>query len=267
MNNKNTPKISIVSPSFNQEAFIEDAILSVMEQGYANFEHIIIDGGSTDNTLAILKKYPHLIWISEKDNGQSDAINKGFKMASGDIIGWLNTDDYYLPGAFKLIIDQFEKNEVDVIYGDIQFVNKNKIFIRKVLSRVPVKWFILFHCYIHSAAFFFKREIIDNQIYIDPEIHITMDKDFFAHIFYEGYKFKYIPKVLTAFRWHENNKSIDTKEVKMIRYTEGLNIFNKYSGLSIPQNLFTIRLYALVQKMLYPFKKILKWYTLLYRGN
>ena len=98
MNNK---KISIVSPSFNQGQYIEEAIQSVLNQGYENFEHIIIDACSTDNTLEILKKYSHLKWISEPDEGQSDALNKGFKLATGDIIGWLNVDDIYLSNTFK----------------------------------------------------------------------------------------------------------------------------------------------------------------------
>jgi len=262
MNQLKLPKISIVSPSYNQGAFIEDAIKSVLNQDYKNFEHIIIDGGSKDNTVEILKKYPHLIWVSEKDEGQSDAINKGFNKVSGDIIGWLNTDDYYLPGTFKIILDSFKNKKYDVVYGDIQFVDKDKQFTRKVLSRVPVKWLMLFHCYIHSASFFFKKEILDSGIRIDPKIHITMDKDFFAHIFYKGYKFKYINKVLTSFRWHDCNKSIDTSDVKQIRYKEGLDILNKYAKLNIPSNNLTIALYSFAQKSLYPFKKILKWYTI-----
>jgi len=87
-------KISIITPTLNHAQYIEDTILSVKNQDYSDFEHIIIDGGSTDGTVDILKKYPHLIWISEKDSGQSNAINKGFKMASGDILAWINSDDY-----------------------------------------------------------------------------------------------------------------------------------------------------------------------------
>lgn len=258
------PKISIVSPSYNQGGFIEDAILSVLNQGYPNFEHIIIDGGSKDNTVDILKKYPHLIWVSEKDKGQSDAINKGFNKATGEIIGWLNTDDYYYPGAFDAMLKEFQNNKnIDVVYGDVNFVDKEKKLLKVGLSRVPVKWYILFHCYIHSASFFFKREILDQGIRIDPDLHITMDKDFFANIFFSGYRFKYLHKVLTAFRWHEDNKSIDTAEVKKIRYKEGIRIINRYWKLSIPNSEFYVNLYGLIQIILNPFKKLLKWYTLL----
>ncbi len=93
-------KISIVTPSFNQGIFIEEAIKSVLSQGYSDLEHIIVDNCSTDTTASVLARYPHLKVICEPDQGQSDALNKGFKAATGDIVGWLNADDKYLPGCF-----------------------------------------------------------------------------------------------------------------------------------------------------------------------
>ena len=100
-------KISIITVSFNQGQYIEDNIKSVLDQNYPDFEHIIIDACSTDNTLSILKQYPHLIWTSEPDKGQSDGLNKGFKKATGDIIVWLNSDDMMCEGAFQTINDFF----------------------------------------------------------------------------------------------------------------------------------------------------------------
>jgi glycosyltransferase involved in cell wall biosynthesis len=117
-------KISVITPSLNQGKYIEECILSVLNQGYDNFDHIIIDGGSTDNTLTVLRKYKHLIWVSEPDEGQSDAINKGFKMASGEIIGWLNADDRYLPGTFHSVAEYMSRwPDVDLIYGDYRWID------------------------------------------------------------------------------------------------------------------------------------------------
>lgn len=111
--NINWPKISIITPSYNQGCFIEETIISVLDQNYPNLEYIIIDGGSTDDTISIIKKYESKIayWKSENDDGQSDAINKGFMMATGEIVGWLNSDDYYLPNTFRSIANVYLKQK------------------------------------------------------------------------------------------------------------------------------------------------------------
>lgn len=239
-------KISIVTPSFNQGQFIEEAILSVLNQNYENFEHIIIDGGSTDNTLEILKKYPHLIWVSELDEGQSDAINKGFKMATGDIIGWLNADDLYLPNTFNLACENLKDNNIDAVYGNYRFIDTTGKITRELIPQNPKKWMSLFYCFIPSTTFFFKREIIDSGIFIDKNLYITMDKEFFAHIFYSGFNIEKINTYFAHFRWHANNKSIDTKKVKLIRLNEGLEIFKRYSKINLPKNNLGLCIYRVL---------------------
>ena len=119
----NLPKISIVMPSYNQVEFIERSILSVLNQNYQNYELLIIDGGSNDGTIEIIKKYQKYItfWISEKDKGQSDALNKGFKLCTGEIYGWLNSDDVYLPNAFKLIMKAAKKTQIKKLYLETLF--------------------------------------------------------------------------------------------------------------------------------------------------
>ena len=149
------PKISIVTVSLNQGNFIEDAIQSVLNQNYKNFEHIIIDGLSTDNTINILKKYEHLVWISEKDEGQSDALNKGFKKCTGDIIGWLNSDDMYLEDTFDTIVYEMQNSSIDAVYGNYMFMNKDKELTRKVFAGKPSKFISKFICFIPSTTFFF----------------------------------------------------------------------------------------------------------------
>lgn len=243
---KEKPMISIVTPSFNQGQYIEDAIKSVLDQDYENFEHIIIDGCSTDNTLEVLKKYPHLIWISEPDEGQSDAINKGFKKATGDIIGWLNADDLYLPGTFNLVEENLNIKEVDAIYGNYKFIDSTGHITRELITQNSKKWMSLFYCFIPSTTFFFKRHIIDKGIYIDKKFHIAMDKEYFAHIFYSGYNIKKIDAFLAHFRWHNSNKSIDTNEVKMIRLRESIEIFNRYSGYKLPLNSIGYTIYRFI---------------------
>ena len=128
------PKISIVSPSFNKREFIERCILSVLNQNYPNLEYIIIDGGSTDGSVEIIKKYEKYLtfWVSEPNNGQVNAINKGLHKTTGEITAWLNSDDFYYPGVFVKAAKEFLKNpNIDLLYGDSVLVSeKGKALIK-----------------------------------------------------------------------------------------------------------------------------------------
>lgn len=254
--NMDYPKISIVSPSFNQGQFIEDAILSVKNQNYDNFEHIIIDGGSTDNTIEILKKYPHLIWISEPDDGQSDAINKGFRMATGDIIGWINTDDCYLPNTFDIIANELSDVNIDAVYGNSRYIDESGNVTSVQITQNSIKWMSLFKCFIPSETFFFKKEIIINGLFVDKHFDMSMDKEFFAHIYYSGYKIKKVNAFLGHFRWHTSNKSLDTKPVRLIQLREGIEIFNRYSGFYLPQNKLGLFLYKTLVSIMGAYRRL-----------
>jgi glycosyltransferase involved in cell wall biosynthesis len=249
-------KISIITPSYNQGKYIEEAIKSIADQGYSNFEHIIIDGGSTDETVEVMKKFPHLNWVSESDEGQSDALNKGFRKATGDIIGWLNADDAYTPGTFARVLKEFQNKDIDAIYSNVIFTEADGRIRSKLKLHKPVKWLSLFHCFIPSTTFFFRRSILDAGIFIDKKMHITMDKDFFANIFHKGYKMKYINDYFARFRWHDSNKSLDTPEIKKIRYNEGFIIFNRYAGKSM--FIRNVKIYELTLKALLVYRKFLK---------
>ena len=217
-----------------------------MNQGYESFEHIIIDNCSDDETPAIAAKYPHVRFISEPDEGQSDALNKGFRAATGDIIGWLNADDFYMPDTFKKVEYVLRDPKWSGVYSNVKFIDGDGKFTRDLVVHRAMRLMSLFHCYIPSTTFFFKREIIDDGIAIDKDMHISMDKDFFAHILYKGYKLRFVNDFFASFRWHDSNKSLDTKETKTRRHKEGLTILNRYLGWKLKITGFSLAVYKTV---------------------
>ncbi|HUK42929.1 MAG TPA: glycosyltransferase family 2 protein [Candidatus Bathyarchaeia archaeon] len=204
------PSISVITPSYNTATFIEDAMLSVARQSGVTVEHIVIDGASTDATLEIVKRHPQVQWISESDRGQSDAINKGFLRASGDLVGWLNADDYYLPGALEAVARAArDYPEADVFYGDCVFVNGEGTIVRsKVEHEFDPTVLLYFGCYIPSTSTFFRREVIDSGLLLDCDYRVCMDFEYFARLAAAGRRFHYLPRVLAAFRWHGSNVSL-----------------------------------------------------------
>jgi len=203
-------KISIITPSLNQDKFIEECILSVRNQSYANKEHIIIDGGSSDGTLSILKKYSDSIyWISELDRGQSDAINKGFRMASGDLIGWLNADDIYEPNIFGTVSDYFNRNpEIDMLYGDFKLINESGETIRLIQEyNFDYKALKFGINSIAGQAVFFKKSILKNTGFLDINLHYAMDYELWTRIS-KDFNIQHIPQVLGNFRLYSNCKSV-----------------------------------------------------------
>jgi len=209
--NKRLPYISIVTPSLNQGDYIEQNIKSVLNQEYPNFEHIIIDGGSTDGTIDILMKYNHLIWVSEKDRGQSEAINKGFKMAKGEIIGWLNSDDCYEPNAFFTIVQELNKAERKyVVFADSYVIDEKGSRIGYLKGKLPHPkgWFKYWQkdYRIPSASVFFYKDIFRKVGYLDENIHYVMDDDYSLRI-NEHYEFHYIKKPLASMRVHDRAKT------------------------------------------------------------
>jgi len=203
-------KISIVTPSYNQAGFIVDALKSVQEQQHLDCEHIVVDNCSSDDTLAILNKYPHVRLLREPDYGQSDALNKGFKMAQGDIIGWLNADDRYLPQCFKTVTDYFTANpQCDVLYGDYRLIDGNGDVL-SVRKEVGFDLFMLKYLHvlcIPSTTTFFRRRIFDEGHYLNTSYHYAMDYEFFLRLALEGYHFEHCPSLLADFRTHPDSKS------------------------------------------------------------
>jgi len=212
--NSSFPKISIVTPSYNQGQFLERTILSVLNQNYPNLEYIIIDGGSTDESVDIIKKYEKYLtyWVSEKDKGQSDAINKGFRKATGNILGYLNSDDTYTPDTFSKIANTFNKNpQIDLIYGDIHFIDgkDNKINDLK-LTKLNFKNFIFENICLAQQATFWKKEIYDKVGGFNPNYYYSMDFDFFIRVSKIGH-LMHLPEYLANFRLHQKSKTVTSK--------------------------------------------------------
>ena len=227
---KRFPSLSIVTPSFNQGLFIKEAIESVAYQRFPNVEHVIIDGGSKDKTVNILRQcsevpaWQHVKWSSEPDGGQSEALNRGFRQATGDLIGWLNSDDRYRPGSFECVRRAFAENpNIDVIYGDYALIDEAG-HVLKVKREIEFNRFVLkYHrvLYIATTATFFRRRIFAEGNWLDEGLHYAMDFDFFVRLVGAGYRFKHIPALLADMRVHPASKSCAVSEV-MLKEHESL---------------------------------------------
>ncbi|PWT71410.1 MAG: glycosyltransferase [Chloroflexi bacterium] len=210
------PSISIVTPSFNQGTFLAEALLSVREQRYDVLEHLVIDGGSDDDTIKILCRYSgeacwkHLHWISEPDHGQSHALNKGFAKARGDIIGWLNSDDRYRHGCLNYVSRIFqERPDIDVVYGDYTWIDENgRTF--QLRREIEFSYFILLYhrvLYIPTTATFFRRRVIDEGNWLDESLCYAMDFEFFVRLASRGYRFLHVRRTLGDFRFQRASKT------------------------------------------------------------
>jgi glycosyltransferase involved in cell wall biosynthesis len=212
---QNSPKISIITPSYNQGHFIEETILSILNQNYQNLEYIIIDGGSTDNTVEIIKKYQDKIhyWVSEKDDGQTHAINKGFKLANGDIIGWVNSDDLLVENGLNNLIKGFEQyKDADFIHGQSIILKENgnrELLYPENFPNLTLEYFGSFPFF--QPASFFKRAILERTGYLDESFYSTMDFDFFLRIAL-NFSVHFIDLPIALFR--------EQKDAKTYRYND-----------------------------------------------
>ncbi|TWR25376.1 glycosyltransferase [Mucilaginibacter achroorhodeus] len=206
----NYPKISIITPSFNQGKFLEETILSVINQGYPKLEFIIIDGGSTDASVDIIRKYNKYIsfWRSEKDNGQAEAINKGLLRATGDVVTWLNSDDLYEDGTLLLIGEIFAENpSVNFIFGDCLFFTEKKSYTNQIdLKDFEAKQLGQFPY--SQPSCFFRKKLIDDQGLLNEKFHYCLDVDLFIR-FALNSQMRYIKKTLSRFRMHDDSKTIN----------------------------------------------------------
>lgn len=207
------PLVSIITPSYNQGIFIRETIDSVLKQSYPNIEYVIIDGGSTDNTIEILKEYGSKIkWISEKDNGQADAINKGIALTQGKFIGWLNSDDTYLDDAiYKLVSFMVENEDVDMVYGEGWYVDKNGNITERYLTEEFSKERLGEQCIICQPTALFSRKIVEEVGMLDAEYQLGMDYELWLRIANKG-KVVHILDYVATSRMYDENKTLSRKK-------------------------------------------------------
>jgi glycosyltransferase involved in cell wall biosynthesis len=220
--------VSIVTPSLNQARYLREAIESVRAQTYEPIEHIVVDGGSTDGTLEILREYDGVRWTSEPDRGQSHALNKGFALATGEVLGWLNADDAYEPHAVEQGVAALQESGAGLVYADVVRVNDGGVNPRRIRSR-PVWDFwteVNAGCGIYSPSVFFTREALDAVGPLDESLHLTMDYDLWLRI---GSRFgaQHVDAIWAVQRIHDGAKTIrQTDEF----WPERLTVSRRHGG-------------------------------------
>jgi glycosyltransferase involved in cell wall biosynthesis len=208
-------KVTIITPSFNQVDYLEATIQSVLAQTYKNIEYFVIDGGSTDGSVDIIRAYQHELsgWVSEKDRGQTDAINKGFNMATGEIIAWLNSDDTYFPDAVEKAVAFLSSHpDVGLVYGDANYIDQQG----QVIGRFPAAQTSLYQLrrgYVHipQQASFFRKALWDRVGPLDPDFYFAMDYDLWVRLAAVS-EIRYINQTWANFRLHQDAKTISADD-------------------------------------------------------
>ncbi|MDR0547871.1 MAG: glycosyltransferase [Deltaproteobacteria bacterium] len=232
------PLVSVITPSYNQGHFIKKTIDSILSQSYSNIEYIVVDGGSTDQTIDILRSYGDKIhWISEPDKGQSDALNKGIAMANGKIIGWLNSDDLYLPDAVRTAVTFLTENpEYELVYGNGHIIDLYDNITRPCPDVIPFNYKALAErCIICQAATFFTKSLFDKVGGINQNLQYCMDYDLWIRMA-KFVKFMYLPIYLASFRIYDDNKTT-SKNFDMVK--ESIDVVKKYYNFVHPRWIFS----------------------------
>ena len=205
------PRVSIVTPSYNQGRFLEKTILSVLNQDYPNLEYIIIDGGSTDGSADIIQKYANRLayWVSEPDAGQADAINKGWRISHGEILAYLNSDDTYEPQAVRAAVKIFQAHpEVCLVYGNMNLIDEQGNVIRQFHAPdFDLRTFVGNSCYVRQPTVFIRRAALEAVGMLDTSLKYAMDYDLFIRICARFPVYR-ISRVMANFRYHTLSKTM-----------------------------------------------------------
>lgn len=238
------PRVTIVTPSYNQGCFLEETIRSVLLQNYNNIEYIIIDGGSTDETREIIEKYSDWItyWVSEADGGQANAINKGWSVATGEFVTWLNSDDILFPNAVNVAVRKLSENpRIGIVYGDVIVRSENAWTrdIPYVIKGRPFRIGEIKRCWVNpipQPGFLMRKEVMTRIGKLDETMQFSFDLDYWVRAATNRVELCYIPVTLAQFRMHYKSKSYKDK---VARIKDSYYILTKINDIKYKSRLIT----------------------------
>jgi glycosyltransferase involved in cell wall biosynthesis len=253
-------KVSIVTPSYNQGQFIERTLQSVASQASAKIEHVVFDGGSTDNTVEVLKNFsPPVRWVSKKDKGQTDAVNQGIRATDGEIIGWLNSDDIYYPGAVALVVEYFDRHpEIDVVYGMADHIDLEDQAFESYPSEPWDFERLKETCFICQPALFFRRRVVEKNGLLDESLNYCMDYEYWLRLGKAGIRFAYLEEKLAGSRLYAENKTLGAR----VKVHKEINDMFKESFAKVPDRWLFNYAHAVVEskidRRLHPMRFVLR---------
>lgn len=224
--------VSVVTPSYNQGPFLERTVRSVLDQGIAGLEYVVMDGGSQDETVEILKRYQsRLRWVSEPDRGQAHAVNKGMAATSGDVIGWLNSDDVYYPNAIASARQFLEFHpDVDIVYGEANFIDEEDRYVRRYPTEPWNRERLMGSCYLCQPSVFFRRSVVERFGMLDESLNFCMDYEYWLRVSERGARFAHVPAYWSGARLHAATKTLGSRKKAHVE----LNDFLRRSQGRVP---------------------------------